>query len=544
MKYYITLLAFCIAHTVTAQHSNYSLPLRLAPVLSGNFGEIRSGHLHSGLDFKTQGRTGFPVLAMADGHISKIFISYGSGFMLHVAYPDGYTAVYRHNEAFSPKITRYARNYIYENEVDHCEIDVPAGALPVKRGEVIATSGNEGYSMGPHLHLDLYETETGDWVDPMPHLAAKIPDNRPPKATSILLVEQPGTGIVSGNKRITNPAAAQAPIQCWGEIGVAIAADDFADGAANKLGVKHIRLTVDDHEVYRSDLSRFSRAESNMMHGWLVKGHMKSYREPGIQLRYVHTDDNRGIITVNEERDYRLRYELSDESGNKSTYHLTLRGKQMPIPQPDRTGLRMLRWDQANDLSMAGMQLILPRGVLARTEYVAAEVLLPENSASSRYVLSREPIELSKACELRVALRTHGIKDPKKYYIAKIEGEKKKYTGNTYKDGFITASIRTLGTYALETDTVPPTITPVGSKTKWQNDGVITFSIKDEQTPVVSYKGKIDGRFEWFHWRRRTGNTSCHLKDCHITRGTTHTLEIIATDACGNTSVYTDTFVW
>lgn len=545
MKYHLAILALSLAPIITAQNSNYLMPLRLDPVLSGNFGEIRSGHLHSGLDFKTQGRTGFPVRAMADGYVSKIFVSYGSGYMLHVAYPNGYTAVYRHNEAFSPKIARYTRKYQYENEVDHCEINVPEGVLPVVRGEVIATSGNEGYSMGPHLHLDLYETATGDWVDPLPHLARKIPDGRAPKATSILLVEQPGRGVVAGEKRLGNPSVVHTPIECWGEIGVAIAANDYADGASNKLGVKRISLTVDQHEVYRSELDRFSRTENNQMHSMLVHGHLKSYREPGTLVRFLHTDENRGIIHIDEERDYHLRYQLSDESGNTSTYHLVLRGKQMPIPSPDRTGLRTLRWDRANDLSMLGMQFVLPRGVLACNEYVACGIESPENSVSPRYILSQEPVELSKSCELRIALRTvKDVPNPKQYYLAKHEDGKKKYAGNQYKNGFISASIRSLGTYALEIDTVPPSITPVGTKTRWQNQGILTFSLKDSQTPIVRYKGKIDGRFELFHLRRRTGHTACNLKECNLTRGTSHTLEITATDACGNTQVYQDTFVW
>ncbi len=35
--------------------------------LSGNFGELRSNHFHSGIDFKTQGVTGIPVKAVQDG---------------------------------------------------------------------------------------------------------------------------------------------------------------------------------------------------------------------------------------------------------------------------------------------------------------------------------------------------------------------------------------------------------------------------------------------------------------------------------------------
>ena len=45
-------------------------PLGIPLVLSGNFGEFRGNHFHTGLDFKTQGREGFPVLAVADGVVT------------------------------------------------------------------------------------------------------------------------------------------------------------------------------------------------------------------------------------------------------------------------------------------------------------------------------------------------------------------------------------------------------------------------------------------------------------------------------------------
>ena len=42
-------------------------PLNIPLVLSGNFGELRSNHFHSGIDFKTQGKTGFRIYCAADG---------------------------------------------------------------------------------------------------------------------------------------------------------------------------------------------------------------------------------------------------------------------------------------------------------------------------------------------------------------------------------------------------------------------------------------------------------------------------------------------
>jgi len=63
-------------------------PLHIPLVLSGNFGELRQDHFHTGLDFKTEGREGLPVLAASDGVVARIKISpYGYGRALYLSIP-------------------------------------------------------------------------------------------------------------------------------------------------------------------------------------------------------------------------------------------------------------------------------------------------------------------------------------------------------------------------------------------------------------------------------------------------------------------------
>ena len=45
----------------------FSNPLEIPLILSGNFGELRTNHFHSGLDIKTQQKEGIPIYAPADG---------------------------------------------------------------------------------------------------------------------------------------------------------------------------------------------------------------------------------------------------------------------------------------------------------------------------------------------------------------------------------------------------------------------------------------------------------------------------------------------
>ena len=55
----------------------FGVPFDFPLLLSGNFGELRSNHFHGGLDFKTQGVVGKPLLAIADGYISKVTVTPG-----------------------------------------------------------------------------------------------------------------------------------------------------------------------------------------------------------------------------------------------------------------------------------------------------------------------------------------------------------------------------------------------------------------------------------------------------------------------------------
>jgi ribosomal protein L14 len=71
-KRYIAILFFFI-QTISAQQLRQ--PFDFPILLSGNFGELRNNHFHSGIDFKTQGVEGKPIHAVQDGYVSRISVS-------------------------------------------------------------------------------------------------------------------------------------------------------------------------------------------------------------------------------------------------------------------------------------------------------------------------------------------------------------------------------------------------------------------------------------------------------------------------------------
>ena len=90
MKRIIAALAAVTIFFSSFSKDNVNLypPLKIPALLAGNFGELRPNHFHSGLDFKTQGKTGFRVYCAEDGYVSRVLVSpWGFGRAVYVVHP-------------------------------------------------------------------------------------------------------------------------------------------------------------------------------------------------------------------------------------------------------------------------------------------------------------------------------------------------------------------------------------------------------------------------------------------------------------------------
>jgi murein DD-endopeptidase MepM/ murein hydrolase activator NlpD len=95
---------------------------------------------HQGIDFAT-GRTGVEVQAVASGVVTYAGEKQGYGHMVKINHGNGYETLYAHDE----------------------KLLVTPGDI-VKKGQVIALSGNSGRSTGPHVHFEVHKN--GRVVDP------------------------------------------------------------------------------------------------------------------------------------------------------------------------------------------------------------------------------------------------------------------------------------------------------------------------------------------------------------------------------------------
>lgn len=538
---------FCCDMLIPTMAQQLVPPFDFPIALSGNFGELRSNHFHGGLDFKTQGAINKPVRAQADGYIKRLRVTSGSGYVLDVVYHNGYSAIYRHLNAFVGNAAKRVEALQYSSESWEVELEAAPDEYPVKAGEVMALSGNTGYSFGPHLHLDLFESASGDYIDPLPFFADHINDHTAPRAEGILLFPQQGKGsVMGGTKSKRFPPHPKQTLTAWGWIGAGIRAYDYMDGLHNRLGVHTVVLTVDDREVFRSVVDRFSQAEQRYINSWTDGPYMKSVIDPGNRLRLLHAADaHRGWILIDEERPYHFVYTLSDALGNSSQVRFTVHGKRCDLPEADR-GDRLFHWNETNVLQQPGMQLVIPRGMLYDDVALHTALRVDSGDVAFTYQLHDESVPLHSGCELRITLRKPlaGV-DSTKYYVAAITRSGGRHSvGGRYEGGELITHIHELGTYTVAIDTVAPIITPV-NRTSWSRTGRIEFNVKDALTGVSRYRGEIDGAYALFGKPNLVnGRITCTFDTKRFTKGKKHHLCFSATDACGNTATYETDFYY
>lgn len=519
---------------------NFISPFDFPLLLSGNFGELRANHFHGGVDFKTQGVVGKPIRCIADGYISRVTVTPGGyGQAVYITHDNGYTSVHGHLHRFMDGVQQVVEAYQYEHETFAVDLQFEADRFPLKQGEVFALAGNEGYSFGPHLHMEIRKTDTEEYIDPLQFYTDQLKDTTAPRATHVMLYPQVGKGVVNGSsrKKIIS-LSGQSPITAWGQIAAGIKAYDYMDGTSNNYGVRSVTLLVDSVEVFRSTVDGFLPDENRMINAWTDyeeyatrnSWFMRSQILPGNTWRMLQADDEKGVVTINEERPYRFCYVLEDLYGNRRTYRFVVQGKKQEIELLHK-GKHYLKWNQGNIVQQPGMSLVIPKGMLYEDVDLNCKAIADSLNISYDYQLNDKPVPLHGGCSLVIGVRNYPIADTSKYYVARKYKGRKSSAGGYFEDGFMFANIRELGTYSVAIDTVAPRIVPM-NKPQWKT-GNIRFKIRDAETGIKDYQVYIDGKFVLFKFASKNATLSCMHPD-RIKRGMKHRMEVVITDYCGN----------
>ena len=338
----------------------YQSPVDYEITLAGNFGEPRPWHFHGGIDVKTENVEGKRIYSIADGYVSRITVNmFGFGNAIYVNHPDGHTSVYCHLQRFADP---YEKN-VQRTGHDTLSMVFPPTQYPVQAGDLIAISGNTGHSTGPHLHLEIHDTDTWVMRDPMAFLGHLIADTVAPQAHSFMAIPMQGEGVFNGSsnkqtfgfgmpdiKKQHTTWTLSRPFTAWGRVGFALWADDYAQNTYHHYGIRYMQLLVDGREVFHADVDSIPVSCQREVNLWGDYQHwrknrtwyMKAYKEPDMRLPILHTDIHRGIVHFKEQRPYRLTFLLRDYQGNQSFWNYTVIGEPTTLKGSRRSAPLLL----------------------------------------------------------------------------------------------------------------------------------------------------------------------------------------------------------
>ena len=535
----------------------FQSPLLIPLDLSGSFGELRSNHFHSGLDFKTKGVEGLPVYAAGDGYVSRIKISvFGYGKAIYITHPNGYTSVYGHLQKANGAIETYIKSKQYKEQSYEVEMYLFPTELPVKKGDIIAFSGNTGGSGAPHLHFEFRNTKSEEILNPM-HFGFKkiINDDRKPVIQGVVVYPLDSTTVNKSQKPININFSKQSDgsylgtkVQANGRIGFGINAYDFCTNAYNKNGLYKVKAYLNGVLQYQFGFDSFAFDESRYINNFIdyerfhIMGQriQKLFQLSDYPLSIVAGNKKDGTIKVNPNSNYNYRIELYDFHENKV---------EVLIP---------IEFASSNPNILNTIQKT-PYFVKAKNEAIFEKsnvsVQIPENAFYNNFYLNfdvngdiltlhDDSVPVHKNITITFN-DVQGLTEEQlsKTFIATLDGYKLSYNKTYRKGNSFTIKTKSLGKYKLAQDTTPPRIYNVnfveGSTIK--DLKTISVSVNDLHSDIDTFNAYLNGKWILMEYDYKTKKLIHNLDDNICVQGR-NDLKIVVTDNLQNSTTFESYF--
>lgn len=568
------LLTVSALHTSIAQpyQSPYNLypPLKKSLGLSGSFGEIRTNSLHTGIDFRTGGQIGSKVHASDDGHVSRVKVSsVGYGNAIYIEHPNGLTTVYGHLHKYSNKIEQYVKEQQYKERSFEVDIHLLPNEIAIKRGEVIALSGNSGSSGGPHLHYEIRKTINQEPQNPA-FSNLNITNNLTPVIRGVWLYNLgniPSPTTINSREEINvqykNVLYAYADtIFADGNLGLGIEAYDYVNSQSLRCGIYSIKMFVNDTLNYHFDMDGFRFDESRYANSHIDyalrqqtgKRAHKLFTEPNNKLKIYKTLKNNGVISARIGGIYNIRVEISDAYQNKTMLALVVKGSQ----SANSSSLSLLPMEQiseilwpyfkANVLSTSQFTVSMPAEALYNSIYFTYKVA---DSAGFDYspVISVHNRFTPVHKNYRLTISSQNIAEnlKSKALIATINAKNEIETvGGTYSNGSVTTMLNFFGDFFVTIDSIAPEIKLINTvpENNYSNEESIMFKVKDNLSGVSSITGTIDDKWALFEYDKKNDIVLYKFDGERLQEGKRHKLFLEVADAKDNISNIEYWFYW
>jgi hypothetical protein len=559
MKFQIFTLFFCCFAFGQKEYPKdyFRSPLDIPMQLAGNFGELRSNHFHAGFDFRTMQREGLNIYAVADGYVSRIKIStFGNGKTLYISHPNGYTSVYGHLQKAVGVIEEFIKETHYNEKSYEMEMYLKPDLLVIKKGQIIALSGNTGGSEGPHLHFEFRDNITENIINPLLFgFDNMMKDTKKPMLSGVYVYPLDLFTTVNQSKR---PLLLNLKLQkdgnylsdkvlANGKIGFGILVSDFDDVSFSSNGVYKVQsffngtpnfgyqfdtYSFDDMRYINTliDYPRYKKTNQRVQ---------KLFMNPPYNLSIIKADASNGILSIEPNLESICRIEISDFYGNKTDVSIPIKQdvQSTIVNQEPIISKYFIKAKKDINFEKDNMSVFFPAGTFYEDFNFNFDV------TNDTLILHDNTVPVHSNFTITIEDTKHTEVQREKLYIATLDGAKVSYNLTYRKEAVFTTKLKTLGKYTLVLDTISPRISiakPIEGK--WLSDKKnIQLTISDSQSGIKSYNGYLNGNWVLFEYESKTKKITHNFSDGIVTEGA-NDLKVVVLDNVGNSTIFETRF--
>lgn len=534
----------------------FSSPLHRPIAFSGVYSEIRLHHFHTGIDLRVGGVVGEPVYAMADGYVCRICVmSGGGGKILAVAHQEGYVTYFMHLNGYADAIQQLVDELQRNKQCYEVDTTLPAGAIPVRRGDVIAYVGNSGSSAGAHLHFEIRDA-TGKWYFNPLLFGFEYDDNIVPTIRGIRLYPASVASMIDSSRSPVSLKTDQ--VRVAGPFYLGVYATDASNGSTLRNGVRRIEVNVDGREFFYFQVDSLPSGCGYLVNpvvdydyyyahreGYVLTRRLKGMRDS--HITWASPED--GVLCFEPGSSHRVVVSVYDCKGNRAERSFSVLAEStttdVPTAVVDNSYQRfVVPYDRSFSFRHSCFEVDMSAETLFDDDTLCYAV-----ASSSKYL---SPIfHLHTTCNVlpprksyRVAIRRDQCRSvvPGKMMLALVN-EKNVLIANPVVDsaGYFVANVYGFGQFAMTSDTKPPMVKPANFK----EGGMIRtkqlrVKVSDNLSGITQYKCYINGSWVLAAYDRRIASLVIDA-DTILAVGA-NTLRVAISDACGNATDVTYRF--
>ena len=530
----------------------FSKPVEIPLILSGNFGESRTNHFHSGIDIKTQSKEGLNIISSANGYVSRIKIAHGGfGKALYIDHYNGFTTVYGHLKKFNKGIEDYIKKIQYKRQSYEVDIYLNKNTINLKKNQIIAYSGNTGSSLGPHLHYEIRNTSNQKPLNPL-LFGMDVKDTRRPEIKGLFVYTNIDNNIDKiipkklKLKRINDSVFRTNTINIKGKTGFGINVIDKQDLANNKNGVHKISTYLNKKLINSINFDGFLFEESILINTLIDYQHyinnkeriLKLFKTSGNKLSFYKNLNDGLIDEIKTNSEFKIQ--VSDIKKNNIYILIPLNNEKNIIEKKIEKKSKVYYNKQVDDnfefnFKIDKYKINIPKNTFLKN----TDLLIDLIKDTLKIINPNVPVFKN------IKIIFPNTNNKKGNYLANLDKNKNEsfVTSRLDSKNNFETKTKKLGTFFIKNDSISPSIKSLSfKKGDWiSNKNYIKFKILDKESGIKTYKGTINGKWVLFEYEYKKNQISYEF-DKYYTKKSMNEVEITVEDMVGNEKIFKSVF--